>query len=183
MTKLRERAGDGTWLGDLGELVELFYHEDRIAPWVKYSALFLSAAAALVVAVLLWINGNNPNGTPEPQENPSASASVNPEPTPSPSASEEPSVPFVLDELITKVPGAWKPASLPGCTQSWESATQGISSVAVLSSSKEAFAVSGFTSRSAWGENSLTVEGAGNQNGVTSVELYFDTNSMNICAN
>lgn len=179
MTKLRDRAGDGSWLGDLAELLELLFPDGKISSGLRWGLLLMSAVAALVVGWLLFANFSS---APAPQATPTASSSESPSANPSaaPSPSET-ATPSLKESLFSLVPGDWSPSQEQGCVESWSSPTSGISSVLVMERTKQALQAAGFETQSAWAIDSMSVSGTGNEGAITSVELFFTTSSMSLC--
>lgn len=171
---------ESSWKDDFHDFTRLFRGEEGILPWVKWSALFLAFAAAVVVGGLLLTQSLNSSAGPTPtptavvSETPAPTASATAEPTPAP-------VPMLSQELISTIPTAWRSISREGCAQAWTGSSDGVSSIVVLDRATKAFKASGFTSSSSWGESDLTITASGNQNGITDAELVFTTASIELC--
>lgn len=171
---------ESSWKDDFQDFARLFRGEEGLLPWVKWSALFLALAAAVVVGGLLLTQSLNTTTGPTP----TATATVSETPTPTPSATGTPTpapVPILSQELISTIPTAWRSISRDGCAQAWTGSSDGVSSIVVLDRATEAFKASGFTSNSSWGENDLKITASGNQNGITDAELVFTTASIELC--
>lgn len=169
-----------SWSEDFQDFARFFRGEDGLLPWVKWSALFLAFAAAIVVGSLLLIQNVKSGDVPTP----SPTAGVSPSPTPTPTPTDTPTpppTPILSQEIISTIPTAWKPIQRDGCAQAWTAPSDGVSSIVVLDKATKAFKVSGFTSNSAWGENDLKITATGNQNGITDAELVFTTASIELC--
>ena len=171
---------ESSWKDDFQDFTRLFRGEEGVLPWVKWSALFLAFAAAVVVGGLLLNQSLNSSAGPTPT--PSAAVSETPAPTASATAEPTPApVPILSQELISTIPTAWRSISREGCAQAWTGSSDGVSSIVVLDRATKAFKASGFTSNSSWGENNLTITASGNQNGITEAELVFTTASIELC--
>jgi len=177
MKTFLRRAGDGTWTGDLAELLEPLFPEGKLAVWLRNSLLFLLFAAALVVGFLLMSQRFEAE-VATPTETP-AMASPTPEPTPTPT--ETPPAPALRESALETIPGEWKPDAIPGCKASWESSSKGISSLLATNKAKEAFEASGLTASTSFTDSSFTTRGQGKSGDYSYAELLFTLEGMTLC--